>query len=122
MTAALFTGLFLAAVAISVGVKLWLSRRQIAHVGAHRDVVPPAFAASIGLEAHRKAADYTTAKQRLGIVETLVETAFLLAMTLGGGLAVLVGLTERIDVGALWRDLALLGLLAAISGAIDLPF
>ena len=122
MTASLFTGLFLIAVATSVGARLWLARRQIAHVAAHRDAVPSAFAATIGLGAHHKAADYTTAKQRLGVVETLVETALLLAMTLGGGLAALVAVTERIDVGPLWRDLVLLGLLAAISGAIDLPF
>ena len=61
---------------------------------------PPAFADRIGLPAHRKAADYTVARTRLGVAETLAETAVLVALTLGGGLAALVAWT---DVAAVRR-------------------
>ena len=53
---------------------------------AHRDAVPPEFAESVPLAAHQKAADYTRARTRLGIVDALVSAAVLLALTLGGGL------------------------------------
>ena len=52
---------FAAAVLLSLGLKLWLSSRQIKHVAAHADQVPERFAGYIELEAHRKAATYTLA-------------------------------------------------------------
>ena len=73
MTASLFTVVFIVALAGSVGVRLWLARRQIAFVGAHREAVPAAFAERVGLDAHRKAADYTVAKQRLAMLHTLAD-------------------------------------------------
>ena len=72
MSASLFTWIFLIALAASLGIRIWLARRQIAHVTAHRDATPAAFADRVDTAAHRKAADYTVAKQRFGIVETLV--------------------------------------------------
>lgn len=121
MTASTFSLLFLAALASSLGLQLWLAGRQIAHVAAHRDVVPSAFAERIGLEAHRRAADYTMARTRFGIVELVVETALLLALTFGGGLAALAALTARVD-GPILRDLALIVTVAAVSGLVSLPF
>ena len=61
--------------------------------------MPAAFAGSIALAAHHKAADYTVAKQHLGVLETLVDALVLIAMTLGGGLALLL----RCDGGAVGR-------------------
>ena len=75
MTSTTFSALFIAALAASLVVRVWLSRRQMAHVVAHRDAVPAAFASSIGLAAHQKAADYTVAKQRLGTLHTFVDAA-----------------------------------------------
>src|SRR5947207_2005234 len=77
MTAAGFSWIFVAALAVSLIVRLWLARRQIAHVTARRQEVPAAFASRIGLAAHQKAADYTVAKQQLGIVETMVDAVVL---------------------------------------------
>ena len=44
------------------------------------------FAASITLEAHQKAADYTVAKTRLGMIDTVIGALLALGFTLGGGL------------------------------------
>ena len=122
MTAATFSSLFVAALAISLGLQLWLARRQMAHVAAHRDAVPAAFASRIGLAAHQRAADYTVARTRFGIVETLVEAVVLLLLTFGGGLAALASLTaSRLD-GPILRDLALIVAVAIVSGAVSLPF
>ena len=46
--------------------------------------MPGLFADAIPLAAHQKAADYTVAKARLGIVDTLLDAVILLALTLGG--------------------------------------
>ncbi len=90
-----FTALFLAAFALATGLRLGLAWRQYRHVSAHRESVPCAFSAQVSLEAHRKAADYTCAKTKLGAIHTLVDAALLIALTLGGGL----NLADRIASG-----------------------
>jgi STE24 endopeptidase len=122
LTAAAFTALFLLALAASLCVRLWLAQRQIAHVAAHREAVPEAFAARIGIAAHRKAADYTVAKQRLAMLHAVTDAILLLAMTLGGGLAAIVTWTETLPIGPLWRDVALFAVAGVIFGAVNLPF
>jgi STE24 endopeptidase len=79
-----FTWVFLAALAAAGATRLWLAQRQIRHVRAHRDAVPPTFAGTIPLEAHQKAADYTVAKARLGMLDVLIGAALTLVLTLGG--------------------------------------
>ena len=103
MTPTGFTALFLAALAASLAVRVWLAWRQVAHVRAHRDAVPPAFASRIGLAAHQKAADYTVAKQRLATLNTLVDAAMLLLLTFGGGLALVIGWTATVGVATTRR-------------------
>jgi STE24 endopeptidase len=122
MTAPTFSLLFLLALAASVGVRLWLAGRQIGHVRSHRESVPEAFAARIRVDAHRKAADYTVAKQRLGRLQTLVDAGLLLALTLGGGLAAIVDSTESLPASPLWRDVAMFAVTGVIFGAASLPF
>ena len=117
-----FSLVFLAALAASLAVRIWLAMRQMAHVRARRHAVPDAFAARIGITAHQKAADYTVAKQRLGIVHAIVDAGVLVAMTLGGGLAAIVAWTGSLPGGPIVRDLAMFVLAAAIFGAASLPF
>src|SRR5207237_1346564 len=76
------TWLFLAALGAASVTRLWLAARQIRHVSAHRASVPPSFADSIPLAAHQKAADYTAAKTRLGMIDLAVGVATLLVFTL----------------------------------------
>lgn len=103
-------------------VKFWLSGRQVRHVARHRDAVPPPFAQTVSLAAHQKAADYTLAKSRVGVLETAFGAAVLLAWTLLGGLDAL----NRALVAALGtgmtQQLALLAAFALIGGVLDLPF
>jgi STE24 endopeptidase len=119
---ATFTAIFVAAWAVSLVLRLWLARRQVAHVALHRDRVPPPFSDSIALTAHHKAADYTVAKQHFGMIETLVDAAVLIAMTLGGGLALLLRWTEALPFPPIWRDVMLLGGVALVGAVIGLPF
>ena len=84
-----FTLIFLAALGLALTLQIWLARRHIAHILAHKPQVPAAFGDKIGLAAHQKAADYTVAKTRLSIFQHLLEAIVLLAFTLGGGLQLL---------------------------------
>ena len=122
MTAATFTIVFLAMFAVTLTLRLWLARRHAVHVQAHRATVPAAFADRIGIAAHQKAADYTVTRTRFGVIETLVDGAVLLALTLGGGLAALVAWTAGMSGGPLVQDLALIVAVGVISGLVGLPF
>ncbi len=77
---------FLAFLLLSMTVRLWLASRQIRHVVRHRDRVPAQFAHRITLPAHQRAADYTVAKVKLGILDGLISAVILIALTLLGGL------------------------------------
>jgi len=112
---------FAAALLLSLLLKFWLSSRQVRHVALHRDAVPAAFAQTITLAAHQKAADYTLAKARLGLLEMALGAAVLLGWTLLGGLSALnVALMQWLGAGMM-QQLALLLGFALISSTIDLP-
>ncbi len=113
---------FAAFLLASLVVKFWLASRQVRFVARHRDQVPDPFARTVSLPAHQKAADYTIAKSRLGLLETAFGAAVLVAWTLLGGLDAL----NRALVGGLGtgmvQQLVLLACFAAISGLLELPF
>jgi STE24 endopeptidase len=81
-----FTALFLSLLILTTVIRLWLGRRHIAYIQSHRNAVPAAFAGDISLDAHQKAADYSSAKTRLVMTESVVQAFLLWALTLGGGL------------------------------------
>jgi STE24 endopeptidase len=119
------TLLFVAALLASLAVKLWLSTRQMRHVAAHRGAVPAAFAGTISLQAHQKAADYTLAKGRFGLLSTAFAATVLLGWTLLGGLDALnESLRDAVQPrwGNMAYQLALLAAFALIGGALELPF
>ena len=120
-----FTLLFAAVLALGLLIRFYLASRQIRHVARRRDEVPAAFASSISLASHQKAADYTIAKSRFGILEMAFGAAVLLGWTLLGGIDALNrALTNSAlaDYGSLVPQLALLAAFGFISGLLDLPF
>jgi STE24 endopeptidase len=117
-----FTWVFLAALAIATATRLWLAQRQVRHVRAHRDAVPGMFADAIPLAAHQKAADYTVAKARFGSVDTALDAAILLALTLGGVLQWLSDLWQRaFAVESIWHGTALILTVFVLRGLLGLP-
>lgn len=117
-----FTYAFAAALLAGLAVKFWLASRQIRHVARHRDAVPAAFARTMTLEVHQKAADYTIAKSRFGLVEMAWSAAMLLVWTLLGGLDLLNKVLLAGLGGGMVQQLALLAAFALIGGLLDLPF
>ena len=120
-----WTLVFSAALVLGLLLKLYLSSRQIRHVSLHRGTVPRAFAATISLASHQKAADYTLTKARFGLLELAFGSALLLGWTLLGGLdtlnQALVG-SALAQWGPLATQMALVAGFGLISGALDLPF
>ncbi|HMH18101.1 MAG TPA: M48 family peptidase, partial [Burkholderiales bacterium] len=118
-----FTAVFLAALALTTVVRLWLSQRHIRHVSANRNAVPAGFDGRIALAAHQKAADYTVAKARFGMWETLAAAALLLAFTLGGGLQLISDAWQKVfEAGGYAYGIALIASVALVSSTVDLPF
>ena len=114
---------FISVLALTTITRIWLGSRHIGFMLNHRNRLPEAFTKNISLDAHQKAADYTTAKTKLVIGESIVQALLLFTFTLGGGL-------QYIDY--VWRDLMpeqemLRGALVIlsvlmVSSVIDLPF
>ncbi|MDM0036295.1 M48 family metallopeptidase [Variovorax sp. J22P271] len=118
----LLTMAFALALVAGLVVKFWLASRQVRHVARHRHAVPAAFRQAITLDAHQKAADYTVAKTRFGLLELAWGAAVLLAWTLFGGLDLLNRLLLDLLGGGMWQQLALLAAFALIGGLAELPF
>ena len=118
----LMTAAFALALVASVILKFWLATRQMRHVAQHRNAVPLAFQAQISLEAHHKAADYTVAQGRLGLLELAFGTAVVLGWTLLGGLSWLnQTLLQWMEPGVM-QQVALLAGFMVIGSVLDLPF
>jgi STE24 endopeptidase len=118
-----FTALFLAALGLATATRLWLAWRQMRHVAAHRAKVPAGFEERIALAAHQKAADYTLAKARIGMLETIVAAVLVLAFTVGGGLQLLSDSWSAVFApGGYAHGIALVASVVLVSSVIDLPF
>lgn len=117
-----FSILFVGFLLLTLIVRFWLGSRHIKHVLRHRAAVPAEFTGKIALSAHQKAADYTVAKTKLGLLSLLLNAAVLIGFTLLGGLQWLsVSLYQLAGPGMSYQ-IGLLAAFALISGLIDLPF
>lgn len=115
------TLLLAAGLLVHVALKLWLNARQVRHVAKHRDAVPAAYAHTITLPDHQKAADYTLAKARLAQWDILLDAVLLLGWTLLGGLDVLNQWLLTFMQPGLSQQLALVVGFVLIGGLIGLP-
>ena len=125
MNSLALTVLFSAALMASLLIKFWLATRQVRHVCACRQEVPAAFARTVSLAAHQKAADYTLAKTRLGLLSMASGAVVLLGWTLLGGLDALNrAVLEAVPAqwGGMAYQLVLLAAFVGIGSALELPF
>jgi STE24 endopeptidase len=114
-----FTASFLGLLAFTLGMQQWLGRRQINHVQTHRDKVPTAFSQNFTLEAHQNAADYSIAKSRLALAESMSHAILLLLLTLGG---ILQWLDHVVPSASLLHGVLVIIAAFAISSLADIPF
>ena len=121
----IFTVVFSTALVLGLLTRFYLASRQIRHVAQHSHHVPDAFAATISLASHQKAASYTITKARFGLLEMAFGVAVLLGWTLLGGMDALnqaINASPLAGYGSLLPQLALLAAFAAVGGVLDLPF
>ena len=122
MTAAQFTFIFIAALALTTLAKLWLARRHLAHIAAHRTAVPDAFHEKIQLGDHQKAADYTSAKTRFDMLGTLFDAALLLAFTLAGVIQSIADLCNGWFSAPIAQGMATIVMVLVIYSLLEAPF
>lgn len=118
----MFTILFIAFLIADNLLRLTLAIKQMRHVRKHRPQVPGEFAHHISLRSHQRAADYTIERTKVSIVERLVDSILLLALTLLGGLQALDLFLGRAIDNELLRQLLLVGSVFALSSVVHLPF
>jgi STE24 endopeptidase len=99
----------------------YLCRRQIDHVRSLRDSTPSDFAASVPIEEHRRAADYTMASAGMAGYKALYDGAIGLAWLLLL-LSPLYLLVSRFVEPGLTRSVAIVAIFAAFSEIADWPF
>jgi STE24 endopeptidase len=122
MTDVMFTSVFVAALALTTAAKLWLANRHLAHIAAHRASVPQAFAGSIELAEHQRAADYTSARTRFGVLSILFDAALLLAFTLFGGINIVSSLANQLFSAPLVVGLATIVMVLVLTSLLETPF
>lgn len=104
-------------------IRIWLGLRHVAHVQNHRGQVPTAFDGNISLEAHQKAADYTSDKTKLVIIEASAQALLLALLTLGGGLQWIDDIWRNVLPNhEIMRGALVICSAMIVSGLIDLPF
>ena len=122
MTVILFSILFVAALLLSTLAKLWLARRHLAHIAAHRSEVPQAFREKIELAAHQKAADYTSAKTRFAMLGALFDAALLLVFTLGGGIQWIADFWLHTFASPMVQGMSIIVSVLMLSSLLETPF
>ena len=120
--AATFSFVFVFFLLLMIGLKFWLATRQIRHVARHAATVPPQFAERVSLDAHRKAAAYTIARQRFGMLEAAASVALLIALTLLGGVQAIATAVGELLGSGLAGQVATVAAVALLVGLVDLPF
>ncbi|MGA9825683.1 MAG: M48 family metallopeptidase [Methylocystis sp.] len=109
-----------AAIVLSTGLGVYLRLRQMAFVSRNRDAAPRDFAGEVTLEEHRRAADYTLARTRFSIFETVYD-GILSLLWLLFGLAPLYNLIARATVPGLNRSVALFVAFVALAELLAMP-
>ncbi len=122
MTASQFTFIFIVTLALTSLAKLWLARRHLAHIAAHRSAVPDAFRAQINLESHQKAADYTSAKTRFSMLNILFEAALLLIFTLAGGIQFISDISQGWLASPITQGMTTMVAVLLLSSLLEIPF
>ncbi len=100
----------------------WLEALNIRHLKRHGDKVPPEFAGAVDQQVLRRTTAYTLERNRLGLVESLLDNGLLVLFLFGG----LVPVYDR-WIGSLTGSFVFAGLLYVlglqlVKGAFGIPF
>ena len=117
----LFTYIFLISLFAGILVQWLLVYKHSSCILKNRSNVPDAFSDKISIEAHQKAADYTRAKVKLGLVELIVGSIIIVLWTIGGGLELLDNLWRAYEMSEIITGTIMILSVFAIMAILDLP-
>jgi STE24 endopeptidase len=109
-----------AAIVVSTALGVYLRLRQMAFVRRNRDTAPRDFAKEVTLEEHRRAADYTLARTRFSIFETVYD-GILSLLWLLFWLAPLYNIIAQVTAPGLNRSVALFVAFVALAELLAMP-
>ena len=118
----IFTSIFLAFLVLGLFTQFYLAQRQVQSALKHRHAVPKGFELLVSLESHQKAADYTVAKLRFGLLENIVSKVLLIALTVLGLIYFIHLELLAYFAPGVWQQIALLLGLSILTSILDLPF
>lgn len=122
MTPFNFSLLFVCLLLFTTIIQIWLARRHLGNIHAHRAKVPSDFRNQIDLTAHQKAADYTSAKTRLAMLNAPFNSALLLFLTLGGGVQWITNFWLTIFPNSVIQGIWVILTVVLISSLLEIPF
>ena len=117
-----FSAVFISFLGVTLLAQLWLARRQIHHVMAHRSKVPETFHGRITQAAHEKAADYTVTKNRVSMVGEIASALILIGWTFAGGLQTLDNSWSVFGLSSVWHGTLVVLSLFIIGSLLEIPF
>jgi STE24 endopeptidase len=113
---------FLAVFALRFVFQLAFNRLNISHLRKRGNEVPPVFQGLVDGEKLSRISAYTADSSNFGIVVTVFDQAFLLAILLSGFLPWLAQTVSRWQPGFIVQGLAFFAILALISNLLNIPF
>ncbi len=117
------TILFVLSVTAYVAIEWWLSITHQRHIMRHKAHVPTEFASVVSLEAHQKAADYSSAKLSMGRCVLLFDVALLLILSIGGGFQLIYDVWLATDwLSGTALDVVFMMSVFALLALLHLPF
>ncbi|MFM2408271.1 MAG: hypothetical protein RL358_1013, partial [Pseudomonadota bacterium] len=96
--------------------------RHLAHIALNRAAVPAAFREKINLDAHQKAADYTSTKTRFSLIALGFDALLILAFTLGGGIQFIAQFCNANFTSPLAQGIATMLVVLLLSSVLEAPF
>ena len=116
-----FYYLFIFLLVTTTIVQVWLTRRHIKHIQANKSKVPEPFSKTISTKDHKKAADYTISKSRIGIIDLFIQAIFIYLITIGGGINIFTNAYSNFSDNQLLIGSMVIVSVMLASSIIDLP-
>lgn len=109
------------AIALSAALGVYLRMRQTANVERHREAVPADFVREVSLDDHRRAADYTIARTRFGMAETIYD-AVVSILWLALWMAPLYAFVSHYIEPGLTRSVVFVAAVGVVGHFLEMPF
>lgn len=116
-----FQTTFLVFLFLGTAIRLWLSSRQLTAMRERRTSIPKPFDASITMEEHEKASDYTAAGTRLGMLDIVIDALLLIGWTIGGGLQLVEQLVSSLSLSPILHGVAVIMAAMLVMSILAIP-